>query len=177
MPFLHAVVAIVILTSPFGAVEGRAVSDEAGLTVEMTVQVDTTFEAVLVRPFSSFEELPPTSLVALDAETWSGLVTFPSAEDWSIVFDGLEADGTATRSDAMTLTAIGVDPLVVAGDPAPRPRRRISGSTWWLIGGMIAALGALAVLAWWAFAPEQEDLGADGQESENTSTSDSDPDP
>jgi len=175
MPILLSVVAIVILTSPFGAVEGRAVSDEGGLTVEITVQVDTTFEAVLVRPFSSYEELPPTSLVPFDAETWSGLVTFPSAEDWSVVLDGLEADGTASRSDAMTLTAIGVDPLVVAGDPAPRPRRSISGSTWWLIGGMIAALGALAVLAWWTFAPDQKDLGTDGQESENKNVPDTDP--
>ncbi len=156
MPYVSAIIAALVLASPFGAVEGKAVSDEAGLTVEITVEVDKTFEAVLVRPFSSFEELPPTSLVALDADTWGGLVTFPSSEDWSLVFDGLEADGTATRSDAMTLTAIGVDPLVVSGDSAPLPRRGIDTSTWWLIGGMVAALGALAVLAWWTFAPEEE---------------------
>ena len=156
MPYVSAIIAALVLASPFGAVEGKAVSDEAGLTVEITVEVDKTFEAVLVRPFSSFEELPPTSLVALDADTWGGLVTFPSSEDWSLVFDGLEADGTATRSDAMTLTAIGVDPLVVSGDPAPLPRRGIDTSTWWLIGGMVAALAALAALAWWAFAPEDE---------------------
>ncbi|MCL1599753.1 MAG: hypothetical protein M3094_11255 [Actinomycetia bacterium] len=156
MPYLSAIIAAFVLVSPFGAVEGKAVSDEAGLTVEITVEVDKTFEAVLVRPFSSFEELPPTSLVALDADTWGGLVTFPSSEDWSLVFDGLEADGTATRSDAMTLTAIGVDPLVVSGDPAPLPHRGIDTSTWWLIAGMPTALAAPAALAWWAFAPEDD---------------------
>ena len=137
-------------------------SDVGGLTVEITVEVDKTFEVVLVRPFSSFEELPPTSLVAADAETWRGLVTFPSAEDWSIVFEGLEADGTASRSDTVTLTAIGVDPLVVAGEPSPLPSRSIARSTWWLIGAMITAVAALGVLAWWTFAPDSpdEDSGA-----------------
>jgi hypothetical protein len=153
---LFVIIAVLVLTPPFGVVEGRAVSDEAGLTVEITVEVDKTFEAVLVRPFSSFEELPPTSLVAIDANRWGGLVTFPTAEDWSLVFDGLESDGEATRTDAMTLTEIGVDPLVVAGEPAPLPNRGIATSTWWLIAGMVAALGALAVLAWWTFAPDSD---------------------
>jgi hypothetical protein len=156
MPHLLAIIAVLVLTSPFGVVEGRAVSDEAGLTVEITVEVDQTFEAVLVRPFSSFEELPPTSLVAIDGNLWGGLVTFPTAEDWSLVFDGLEADGKATRSDTVTLTEIGVDPLVVAGEPSPLPKRGIDTSTWWLIAGMITALAALAALAWWTFAPEAE---------------------
>jgi hypothetical protein len=172
MPFLLAIVAAVVLTSPFGAVEGKAVSDVGGLTVEITVEVDKTFEAVLVRPFSPFEELPPTSLLAVDADTWRGLVTFPSAEDWSIVFDGIEADGTASRSDTATLTDIGVDPLVVAGEPSPLPRRSIARSTWWLIGGMIAAVAALAVLAWWTFAPDQPDehvSSTDDPASENPS--------
>ncbi|MFV1971349.1 MAG: hypothetical protein ACC683_10150, partial [Acidimicrobiia bacterium] len=102
MPYLLAVLVMVVLAPPFGAVEGKAVSDEAGLTVEITVEVDRTFEAVLVRPFSSFEELPPTALVAIDADTWGGQVTFPTAENWSIVFDGLEAEGEASRSDTVT---------------------------------------------------------------------------
>ena len=145
---------MVVLVSPFGAVEGKAVSDEAGLTVEITVTVDRTFEAVLVRPFSSFEELPPTALVALDTDTWGGRVTFPTAEDWSLVFDGLEAEGEAHRSEAVTLTDIGVDRLVVAGEPAPGVGRSLDSSTWWLIGGMITALAALAALVWWTFAPD-----------------------
>ncbi len=168
MPFLLAIVAAVVLMPPFGAVEAKAVSDVGGLTVEITVEVDKTFEVVLVRPFSSFEELPPTSLLAVDTETWRGLVTFPSAEDWSVVFDGLEADGTASRSGAVTLTEMGVDPLVVVGEPSPLPRRSIARSTWWLIGGMITALASLAVLAWWTFAPDSSDEGSSDAEKADT---------
>jgi hypothetical protein len=168
VPYLLAIVAVLVLTSPFGVAEGRAVGDEAGLTVEITVEVDKTFEAVLVRPFSSFEELPPTSLVAIDGNLWGGLVTFPTAEDWSLVFDGLESDGKATRSDSMTLLAIGVDPLVVAGEPAPLPSRRLDASTLWLIAGMLAALAALAALAWWTFAPEAEIEDTSDPEDEET---------
>jgi hypothetical protein len=154
VPYLLAIVAVVVLTSPFGVAEGKAVSDEGGLVVEITVEVSKTFEAVLVRPFSSFEELPPTALVEVEIGTWSGLVTFPSATDWSLVFDGLEAGGEAFRSDTVTLTAIGVDPIVVQGEPAPPPGRSLDAATWWLVAGMLAALAALAALAWWTFAPD-----------------------
>ncbi len=154
MPYLLAALAAVVLTSPFGAVEGKAVADDRGLTVEITVEVDRTFEAVLVRPFSSFEELPPTALTPIDTDTWGGLVTFPSAEDWLLVFDGLEAGGETFRSDSVTLTGIGVDPLVISSEPARLPGRSIDTSTWWLITGMIAALAALAALAWWTFAAD-----------------------
>ncbi len=155
MPYLLAIIALVVLSSPFGAAEGAAVDDTAGLTVEITVEVDRTFEAVLVRPFSSFEELPPTALVALDADTWGGSVTFPTAEDWSIVFDGLEAGGEAHRSDTVTLTEIGVDPLVVIGRPTPRAGQGLDSSTWWLIVGMVFALTALAALTWWTFSEDE----------------------
>jgi hypothetical protein len=155
--YLLATLVMVVLASPFGAVEGKAVSDEAGLTVEITVEVERTFEAVLVRPFSSFEELPPTALVAIDADTWGGQVTFPTAENWSIVFDGLEAEGEASRSDTVTLTDIGVDPLVVADEPAPLPGRSIDTSTWWLIASMVFAVAALAALGWWTFASDTPD--------------------
>ena len=147
---------MIVLASPFGAVEGKAVSDENGLTVEITVEVDETFEAVLIRPFSSFEELPPTALAPLDDGAWGGSVTFPTAENWFIVFDAHDTDGTATRSDSMTLTDIGVDPLVVAGDPVKLPGRGLDSSTWWLIGAISAALAALATLAWWTFADRNE---------------------
>jgi hypothetical protein len=155
--YLLAVIAIVVLASPFGAVEGKAVDDESGLTVEITVEVDETFEAVLIRPFSSFEEIPPTALAPLDDDTWGGLVTFPTAENWLIVFDAHDSQGTATRSEAMSLTDIGVDPLVVAGEPALLPGRGLDTATWWLIGAVTAALAALATLAWWTFAGDRKD--------------------
>lgn len=163
MLYLLTALALVVLSSPFGAVEGRAVADDRGLTVEITVDVERTFEAVLVRPFSSFEELPPTALAPIGGGMWGGLVTFPTAEDWSLVFDGLEAGGESFRSDSVTLTQIGVDPVVVEGEPAPAVGRVIDSSTRWLIGAMLAALAALAALAWWTFAERD----SQGQESES----------
>lgn len=151
MHYLLALVAMVVLASPFGAVEGRAVDDSNGLVVEISVAVDRTFEAVLVRPFSSYEELPPTALTPVDANTWSGFVRFPTAEDWSFVLDGFEGGGETFRSAAVTLTEIGVDPVVVDGDPTPVRGRAIDTATWWLIGGIVAAVAAVAVLAWWTF--------------------------
>ncbi|MFV1971957.1 MAG: hypothetical protein ACC683_13260, partial [Acidimicrobiia bacterium] len=71
--------------------------------------------------------------------------------NWSIVFDGLEAEGEASRSDTVTLTDIGVDPLVVADEPAPRVGRSLDASTWWLIASMVFAVAALAALGWWTF--------------------------
>ena len=160
MPYLIAIVALVVLASPFGAAEGKAVSNEGGLVVEITVETSKGFEAVLVRPFSSFQELPPTALVDVGSGTWRGLVTFPSATDWSLVFDGLDAEGGTARSDAVTLTAIGVDPLVVAGEPTPPAGRSLDPATWWLVAGMLAALAALAALAWWTFAPDDQTQGS-----------------
>lgn len=151
MPYIFAVVAAIVLASPFGAVEGSAVDDTNGLVVNITVEVDRTFEALLVRPFSSYEELPPTALRLVEDGTWSGAVTFPTAENWSVVFDGLQGDGESFRSETVTLIEIGVDPVVVAGDPAALPRRSIDSATWWLIGAMASAIFAIAALVWWTF--------------------------
>ncbi|RLE15657.1 MAG: hypothetical protein DRJ28_03600 [Actinobacteria bacterium] len=161
---------MVVLVAPFGAVEGKAVADDSGLTVEITVEVDRTFEAVLVRPFSSFQELPPTALQPIGNDMWGGLVTLPTAEDWNLVFDGLEAGGETFRSDSVTLTEIGVDPVVVAGEPIRLPDRAIDTATWWLIGGIAGALSALAALAWWTF-------GSDATESEVLDRDESDQQP
>lgn len=156
MAYLVSILLMVTLAAPFGDVVGSAVALDPGVTVEITVDVTETFEAVLVRPFSSFEELPPTALVALDGSTWRGTVTFPTAENWSFVLDGLEADGETTRSDAVTLIEIGVDPVVVNGDPVLLPPRTLAPGTWWLIGAVVLALLALAALMYWTFATSND---------------------
>lgn len=156
VPYLLSIIALVVLAAPFGAVNGRAVSDDGGLVVEITVEVSRTFEAVLVRPFSSYEELPPTALTPLDADTWGGFVVLPTAENWSLVFDGFEASGEVFRSESVTLTMIGVDPVVVKGEPIPLRTRDVHASTRWLIGAMVFALGAIGALTWWTFGSHDE---------------------
>ncbi|MEN8041442.1 MAG: hypothetical protein ABFR95_08055, partial [Actinomycetota bacterium] len=155
MLHVFSLIAILVLSSPFGVVEGRAVDDTNGLGVEISVEVDRTFEAVLVRPFSSFEELPPTALTPMDDGTWAGYVLFPTAEDWQIVFDAFEAEGETFRSESVTLTDIGVDPLVVAGEPAEPVNEGFDRSTLWLVGGIGLALAALAALTYWTFAEDE----------------------
>jgi hypothetical protein len=149
----------VTLTPPFGVAEGSAVSDVGGLTVEMSVEVTRSTDVVLVRPFSSFEELPPTALRNRGDGTWGGFVVLPTADNWSIVFELIDADGSTVRSDTTDLITLGVDPVVVAGEPTtPIPRETINATTWWLIGAVVLALGAIGALAWWTFSNDEADL-------------------
>lgn len=156
MRSILTIIYLATLAAPFGAVEGSAVDLDPGVTVEITVKVTQTFEAVLVRPFSSFEELPPTALLVRDGDTWGGLVMFPTATDWSFVFDGIAAGGVVTRSDALTLTEIGVDPVVVAGVPDPPVARTLSTATLWLIAAFVFAMSALGALGYWTFASRSD---------------------
>lgn len=151
-------VASVVLSSPFGTAEAAAIDDDDGLTVEMSVAVSGAVAVVIVRPFSSFEQLPPTALVDRGDGIWGGLVVLPSAENWSIVFDAIDPEGEAFRSETTTLIALGVDPVVVAGPPdAPVSSRGIDASTLWLIAAVVLATAALGVLSWWTFAGAGDD--------------------
>lgn len=157
MLFAIALLAVA-LAPPFGAAEAAAVSDVGGLTVEMTVELTRSTDVVLVRPFSSFEELPPTALRDRGDGTWGGFVVLPTADNWSVVFEVIDPDGSTVRSDTTDLIALGVDPVVVAGEPTtPLPRRAIDATTWWLIGGVTLALAAIGALAWWTFGADQSD--------------------
>lgn len=151
IPLLFVVLAVV-LPAPFGNAEAAAVDDRGGLTVEISVEVTQSFEAVLVRPVSSYEELPPTALIERADGDWGGFVVFPTAEDWSVVFEGIEPDGASVRSPATLLTGLGVDPVVVAAEPQTRVGTPVSSTMWWLWGGIALALVALGFLAWWTFA-------------------------
>jgi hypothetical protein len=152
MTMLVAIIAAIALTSPFGTAEGTAIDDTDGLVITVSVEVTGTYEVVLVRPFSSFEELPPTALIPRDDGTWDGTVRLPSAENWSLVFDAIEPDGASDRSDSVTLIDLGIDPVVVDGAPiAPVGGGPVPTTTWWLVAGVVLAAAALGALAWWTF--------------------------
>jgi hypothetical protein len=153
------VLAAVSLAAPFGAAEAAAVAEADGaVTIEISVAVSETYSAVLVRPFSSFEELAPTALRDRGDGTWGGFLVVPTAEDWSIVFDAIAPGGGSSRSETTSLTALGVDPVVVEAPPgAPLPSRSIDATTVWLLVGVILAMAALGALAWWTFSGSSSD--------------------
>ncbi|GMR03112.1 MAG: hypothetical protein BMS9Abin20_1477 [Acidimicrobiia bacterium] len=155
MPIIVAVIAVVTLSAPFGGASAGAVSLDDGMTIEVTVQVDRSFDVVLARPFSSFEELPPTALSDLGNGSWGGFVELPTAENWSLVFEGFESDGTVSRSDTADLLALGVDRVLIKGeDPLPRGSG-FSTATLWLIAAIALVLGSLGALAWWTFSGDE----------------------
>jgi hypothetical protein len=132
VPTLLAILTAVVLTSPFGTATATAIDDTKGLTVEVTVEYSRSAVAVIARPFSDYEELPPTALVEGTDGTWIGWVELPTAQNWQIAFEAFESDGTATVSDGSTLTELGVDEIVIESEvEGPLP------SEPWLPAGSI----------------------------------------
>jgi hypothetical protein len=156
---LIAILASVVLAAPFSTAEAAAVDDTDGLTVEITVEYASGAEAVIVRPFSDFEELPPTAMSDLGDGVWGTLVVFPSAENWSVAFEAFPSDGGSVVSEGTTLLAMGVDPVVIESEiTAPTPSDPlIPEGSWWLIAGIALAFAALIVLAFWTFQKPKAD--------------------
>lgn len=153
MSILIAILASVVLAAPFSSAEAAAVDDTDGLTVEITVEYASSAEAVIIRPFSDFEELPPTAMSDLGDGVWGALVRFPTAENWRVAFEAFPSDGGSDVSDSTTLLAMGVDPVVVRSDvQAPIPSNPlIPEGSWWLVIGIGLAFAALIILAFWTF--------------------------
>lgn len=154
MSIVIAILASVVLAAPFSTASAAAVDDTDGITVEITVEYPSGAEAVIARPYSSFEELPPTAMADLGDDVWGALVRFPTAENWSVAFEAFAAGGSSTVSDSATLLELGVDPVVIAtGVTAPLPSDPlIPDGSWWLIVGIGLAFAALVALSFWTFA-------------------------
>ncbi|GMQ97915.1 MAG: hypothetical protein BMS9Abin17_0418 [Acidimicrobiia bacterium] len=159
MSIAFALVALILLPPPFGEAEAGAVSLDGGLTIEVVVEVDGPFTVVLAQPFSSFEQLPPTALADLGDGSWGGFVKLPTAENWNLVFDAIESDGTTARSGSANLIELGVDKVIVTGEPEESPD---SGGFWtgsiWLVLAIVLLLASLGALAWWTFSGDDQEL-------------------
>lgn len=153
MPFAVALIAAVMLAAPFGDASATAVDLTEGLTVEITVRYDADASAVIVRPYSDFQELPPTAMALQPDGSWFGWVELPTAQNWQIAFEGFRTDGGSDLSDGTDLIELGVDPVVIESEvlePLPDKPLIPSGS-WWLIVAIGVGLLALGALAYWAF--------------------------
>jgi hypothetical protein len=169
---LLAILAVVLLASPFGTATATAIDDSKGLTVEVSVEYSGAASAIIARPFSDFEELPPTALVEESAGTWIGWVELPTAQNWQIAFEAFELDGVSNLSDGSTLIELGVDAIVIKSDvdgPLPSKPLLPAGSIW-LIAGVVAMVAALVLLAFWTFGSwgeagdEEEEAGTTTEE-------------
>ena len=150
MPMLLAALLSVVLTAPFGEAEARALEVDAGMTIEVSVAVDSGRSAVLARTVAFAGELPPVALIDQGDGRWVGIFRLSGREDVQVAFEAIKPDGSSDISELSTLTELGVDPAVVSPTrptvpPAPEP-----GPDWWLLGGIAAGVAAIGLLIWWA---------------------------
>lgn len=174
MPYLAALIAAVMLASPFGEASASAIDLSEGLTVEISVEYDADAAAVIVRPYSDFEELPPTAMALQPDGSWFAWVELPTAQNWQVAFEGFRSDGGSDLSDGTDLIALGVDPVVIESEvvePLPSQPLIPSGS-WWLIVAIVLGVLALVGLAYWAFADPESDTSGHAETSGGAEVSD-----
>jgi hypothetical protein len=159
VPWILGLLASVVLAAPFGSASAAAVGDTDGLEVLVTVEYESGAEAVIARPFSRFEELPPTAMVNNGDGTWTAVVRLPTFENWSVAFEAFPAGGGSDVSDGATLLDMGVDPVVISPEvETPLPSNPlIPDGSWWLIAGVGLAVAALIALSIWTFGGDPED--------------------
>ena len=161
------------LSSPFGEATATATSFEGGLRVDVSVVVEGSPAAVLVRGVApGASELPPVALASRGDGRWEGIVQLPIVENILIGFESIPTQGAAIVSELHTLTELGVDSAIFSldnpdtgfGEDADDPLVSPEGARWgWL--GMAAGAGALGLLALWTI-ETRRGRGAKGEESD-----------
>jgi len=146
-----AVLLSVVLGAPFGEAEARALQVDTGMTIEVSVEVDGGRSAVLARVVAFAGELPPVALVDPGDGRWVGILRLSGRENVQVAFEAIDAAGATDISELSTLTELGVDPAVVSPTRPTVPPPPDPGPNWWLIGGIIAGMVAIALLVWWVF--------------------------
>ncbi len=176
MPVLLALALSVVLGAPFGEAEARALEVDAGMTIEVSVAVDSGRSAVLARTVAFAGELPPVALVNQGDGRWIGILRFSGREDVQVAFEAIEPDGSSDISELSTLTELGVDPAVVSPTrptvpPAPEP-----GPNWWLIGGIAAGIAAFGLLLWWVLSGSVDKRSSNSDNTTDVDQTDGEPD-
>jgi hypothetical protein len=145
------------LSSPFGEASATATSTDGGLRFEVSVEVQGSPVAVLVRGIGpGASELPPVALGDQGDGTWAGIVQLPVVENIQVGFEYIPTLGPATVSELHALTDLGVDRAVFESarpttttpdqnEPLVSPEGRRWG---WL--GLAAGAAALTLIAFWA---------------------------
>jgi hypothetical protein len=154
---LAAVLFLLPLSAPFGEASATATSTDGGLRLEVSVEVEGEFVAVLVRGVGSgASELPPVALADQGDGTWVGIVQLPVVENVLLGFEAIPDSGPAAVSELHTLTELGVDRAVLGidrpassfGEDDGEPLVSAEGRRWgWL--GLAAGAAALTLIAFW----------------------------
>jgi hypothetical protein len=150
MGLLLAILLSVTLQPPFGEAEATALKATGILTIDFSVEVEGEPTAVLVRMVGLAGELPTLALVDRGGGTWGNIARLTGLEDIQVSFEYIEADGTSTISQSSRLTALGVDPAVIAPGVPTKPPPEPAGIDPWLVAALAAGLAAVVLLMWWA---------------------------
>ena len=154
---LAVLIALLPLAAPFGEASATAASTQDGLRLEVSVEVQGSPVAVLVRGVGpGASELPPVALGDQGNGVWAGIVQLPVVENIMLGFEYIPTSGPATVSELHSLTDLGVDRAVFESahptttvpdqdEPLVSPEGRRWG---WM--GLAAGAAALTLLAFWA---------------------------
>jgi hypothetical protein len=170
---LVALFLLLPLSSPFEEATATATSLDEGLRVDVSVVVEGSPTAVLVRGLApGASELPPVALSNRGDGRWEGIVQLPVVENILIGFESIPTRGAATVSELHTLTELGVDsavfslnnPTTAFGEDTDESLVTPEGARWgWM--GVAAGAAALGLLALWTIETARG-KGDEDQESE-----------
>lgn len=181
MPLLLALLLTIQLGAPFGDADAKAVSMDGDFVVEVSVEAPPGPDAVLARIVDAGRELPPVALSPLGDGRYGGFLTFAEVRDVRVAFEARLGVDVVT-SDLVTLTDLGVDPVVFDGLV---PAQTGAGSdddtgpsSLPLVLGVLLAVASLAALAVWARSVDKWAANPDNTaNADHTTTSESDPSP
>ena len=151
MALLFAVLLSVTLSPPFGDAEARTLGAPSARTIDVSVEVEGTPAAVLARVVDvDGIELPPVALVPRGIGAYGQTIRLTAWEDVQISFEYIGADGESVVSAASSLSALGVDPELMAPTvPEPPTPQEESGFSPWLLAGIAAAVVAIVLVLFW----------------------------
>lgn len=152
---LGALLLLIPLSSPFGEATATATAVDDGLRLEVSVEVDGSPVAVVVRGVASGNaELPPVALGDKGDGLWAGIVELPIVENIRMGFEIIPERGPAIVSELNTLIDLGVDRAIFTLDGEPSrfgdetPLVTQESRRWgWL--GLAAGAAALMLIALW----------------------------
>ena len=167
--FVLAVAALsIVLGSPFGKAEARAVDATPGLDVEVEVVVAGEPSVVLARGIGAAGELGPVPLSDAGQGRWVGILRLSAPENIRLGFEAIYGEGKSELSEVHNLETYGVDPAVLS---TGRSATLVTDRGFWQTNGVLLVVAALAagaalvLIAYWAI----RGAVSDGAEPEETS--------